>query len=110
MGGKVENNHPTVKPLALMKYLVRLVTPPEGLILDPFAGSGTTLLAAVQEGFSAIGIEREPEYCEIIRQRMEAAGESEDDVEQMELPLGVQVCQSRASTSASARKISAPVA
>src|SRR5690606_1645222 len=109
-GGKVENNHITVKPLKLMRYLCRLITPPGGTVLDPFAGSGTTLLAAVQEGFNVIGIEREPEYCEIIRRRMEAASESEDDVEQMELPLGVQVCQSRASTSASARRTSAPVA
>jgi DNA modification methylase len=70
MGGKVENNHPTVKPIKLMRYLCRLITPPGGTVLDPFAGSGTTLLAAVQEGFSAIGIEREPEYCEIIRKRM----------------------------------------
>src|SRR5690606_10534081 len=52
MGGKVENNHPTVKPIKLMRYLCRLVTPPGGTVLDPFAGSGTTLLAAVQEGFS----------------------------------------------------------
>src|SRR5690606_29401304 len=72
MGGKVENNHPTVKPIKLMRYLCRLITPPGGTVLDPFAGSGTTLLAAVQEGFSAIGIEREPEYCNIIRQRMAA--------------------------------------
>lgn len=70
MGGKVENNHPTVKPIKLMRYLCRLITPPGGTVLDPFAGSGTTLLAAIQEGFSAIGIEREPEYCEIIRRRM----------------------------------------
>jgi len=70
MNGKVENNHPTVKPIKLMRYLCRLITPPGGLILDPFAGSGTTLLAAIQEGFSCIGIEKEPEYCEIIRQRM----------------------------------------
>ena len=73
MGGKVENNHPTVKPIKLMRYLCRLITPPSGTVLDPFAGSGTTLLAAVQEGFSCIGIEKEPEYCEIIRQRMAAA-------------------------------------
>jgi hypothetical protein len=69
-GGKVENNHVTVKPLKLMRYLCRLIAPPGGLILDPFAGSGTTLIAAVEEGFSVIGIEREPEYCEIIRKRM----------------------------------------
>src|SRR5690606_34642975 len=72
MGGKVENNHPTVKPIKLMRYLCRLITPPGGIILDPFAGSGTTLIATVQEGFNVIGIEREPEYCNIIRQRMAA--------------------------------------
>jgi len=72
MGGKVDNDHPTVKPIQLMRYLCRLVTPPGGTVLDPFAGSGTTLLAAVQEGFSVIGIEREPEYCDIIRKRMAA--------------------------------------
>jgi len=70
MNGKIVNNHPTVKPIKLMRYLCRLITPPGGTVLDPFAGSGTTLLAAVQEGFSCIGIEREPEYCEIIRRRM----------------------------------------
>ncbi len=75
MGGKVENNHPTVKPIKLMRYLCRLATPPGGTVLDPFAGSGTTLLAAVQEGFPCIGIEKEPEYCEIIRRRMSFAGE-----------------------------------
>lgn len=73
MGGKVENNHPTVKPIKLMRYLCRLITPPGGTVLDPFAGSGTTLLAATQEGFSCIGIEKESEYCEIIRQRMQEA-------------------------------------
>jgi len=56
------NKHPTVKPLALMRYLVRLVTPPGGLVLDPFAGSGTTLIAARMEGMIPTGIEREPEY------------------------------------------------
>ncbi|HHT84428.1 MAG TPA: site-specific DNA-methyltransferase [Firmicutes bacterium] len=69
-GGQVENNHPTVKPIKLMRYLCRLITPPGGTVLDPFAGSGTTLLAAIQEGFSCIGIEKEPEYCDIIRKRM----------------------------------------
>jgi DNA modification methylase len=64
------NNHPTVKPLALMQWLVRLVTPPNGTVLDPFAGSGTTLLAAVTEGFNAIGIEREEEYIAIVKQRL----------------------------------------
>lgn len=56
------SKHPTVKPLALMRWLVRLVTPPGGVVLDPFAGSGTTLRAAREEGFRATGIEREAEY------------------------------------------------
>ena len=63
------NVHPTVKPLALMRYLCRLITPPGGLVLDPFAGSGSTLIAAVAEGFEAVGIEREAAYAEIARQR-----------------------------------------
>lgn len=63
------NTHPTVKPLALMRWLVRLITPPGGVVLDPFAGSGSTLLAARAEGFRAVGIEREPEYVEIIARR-----------------------------------------
>lgn len=62
--------HPAAYPVKLAKWMIRLVTPPGGTVLDPFAGSGTTLFAAVQEGFSAIGIEREPEYCDIIRKRM----------------------------------------
>lgn len=64
------NTHPTVKPLALMQWLCRLVTPPGGTVLDPFAGSGSTLIAADREGFNAIGIEREAEYCEIARRRL----------------------------------------
>ena len=64
------SKHPTVKPLELMRYLVRLVTPPGGLVLDPFAGSGTTLEAAVLEGFSCIGVEREAEYIEDIYTRL----------------------------------------
>ena len=62
--------HPTVKPLTLMRWLVRLVTPPGGTILDPFTGSGTTLEAALLEGFHAIGIELEAEYIEIARRRI----------------------------------------
>lgn len=62
--------HPTVKPLALMRWLVRLVTQPGGTVLDPFAGSGTTLEAAVLEGFNAIGIEREDIYLPLIMQRL----------------------------------------
>jgi len=61
------NKHPTVKPVDLMRYLVRLVCPMDGLILDPFAGSGTTLVAAQAEHCRAIGVEREEQYCEFIR-------------------------------------------
>ncbi len=64
------NVHPTVKPIDLMRWLVRLVTPPGGTVLDPFAGSGTTGCAAVLEGFDFIGLEREPEYVAIARARI----------------------------------------
>lgn len=64
--------HPTVKPVALMRWLVRLVTPPGGVVLDPFAGSGTTLQAARAEGVRAIGIEREPTYLPLIKARLDA--------------------------------------
>lgn len=63
--------HPTVKPLALMRWLVRLVTPPGGTVLDPFAGSGTTVEAARLEGFRAIAVEREPSYLPLIEARIE---------------------------------------
>jgi DNA modification methylase len=66
------NHHPTVKPLALMRWLVRLVTPPDGVVLDPFCGSGTTLLAAKHEGFDYIGIEKEAEYAAIAEARLAA--------------------------------------
>ncbi len=67
------NNHPTVKPTDLMRYLCRLVTPPDGTVLDPFMGSGSTGKAAVLEGFRFIGIEREEEYCEIAKARIKHA-------------------------------------
>ena len=65
-----KNNHPTVKPQELMKYLCRLVTPKGGTVLDPFMGSGSTGMAAKDEGFDFIGIEREKEYFEISEQRI----------------------------------------
>ena len=65
--------HPTVKPLALMRWLVRMVTPPGGTVLDPFAGSGTTLEAAMLEGFNVTGIEREADYLPLIQARIERA-------------------------------------
>lgn len=66
----VKNVHPTVKPQKLMRYLVRLVTPPGGIILDCFMGSGSTGLAAKSEGFGFAGIEREAEYFEIAKARI----------------------------------------
>lgn len=66
------NNHPTVKPTDLMRYLCRLVTPAGGTVLDPFLGSGSTLKAAELEGFSGIGIELSPDYIEIARRRIAA--------------------------------------
>lgn len=71
--GRLGSKHPTVKPLDLMQYLVRLVTPPKGTVLDCFAGTGSTGQAALYEGMSAILIEREVEYCVDIRRRMELA-------------------------------------
>ena len=63
-------NHPTLKPIVLMRWLCRLVTPPNGLVLDPFAGSGSTLIAAHLEGFRSIGIEQDSEYCRIAEARL----------------------------------------
>jgi len=67
---KVHNFHPTVKPIKLMSYLVRLVTPPKGIVLDPFIGSGTTGMACLKEGFKFIGIEKETEYVKIAKARI----------------------------------------
>ena len=64
------NTHPTVKPVELMKYLVRLVTPKGGVVLDPFMGSGSTGMAAREEDYSFIGIEKESEYYEIAKARI----------------------------------------
>ncbi|ASZ73586.1 DNA methylase [Mycobacterium phage Simpliphy] len=68
-GNKVA--HSTVKPLALMRWLVKLVTPPGGVVLDPFAGSGTTVEACLLEKFRCIAIENEPDYIPLIEQRLE---------------------------------------
>jgi hypothetical protein len=64
------NNHPTVKPLALVRWLVRLVCPPGGTVLDPFLGSGTTALACLHEGRDCVGVEREPAYHAIASRRV----------------------------------------
>ncbi len=68
-----QNHHPTVKPTTLMQYLVRLITPPNGIVLDPFLGSGSTGKAAMYEGFNFVGIELTPEYLPIAKARIEFA-------------------------------------
>jgi site-specific DNA-methyltransferase (adenine-specific) len=70
---KQTNHHPTVKPTDLMRYLCRLITPPNGTVLDPFMGSGSTGKAAMYEGFKFIGIEMTDEYLPIAKARIEFA-------------------------------------
>jgi site-specific DNA-methyltransferase (adenine-specific) len=87
-----QNFHPTVKPIALMAYLCRLVTQPGGVVLDPFMGSGTTGIACVLEGFDFIGIEREQDYFEIAKHRIDYHKKKKDtqkskDEQQMQLSL-----------------------
>lgn len=67
-----KNHHPTVKPIALMRYLCKLITPPNGLVLDPFIGSGTTAIACKQEGFNFIGFEISEEYFKIAEARLKS--------------------------------------
>jgi site-specific DNA-methyltransferase (adenine-specific) len=73
------NNHPTVKPIALMKYLITMITPPNGIVLDPFLGSGTTLVAAKELGFSGRGIEQDSEYIKIAKERIFNAATKENE-------------------------------
>ena len=73
------NHHPTVKPVALLSYLCRLITPPGGLILDCYAGSGSTGLAAIREGFRCVLVERNPEYFDIACARIRNACENRQD-------------------------------
>ena len=77
--GNVGNNHPTVKPVDLMRYLIKLVTPPNGKVLDPFCGSGSTGMAAVELGFEFIGCELDPAYVDIAKTRIEAWNNTEYD-------------------------------
>ena len=65
-----KNHHPTVKPIKLMEYLITLITPPNGIVLDPFFGSGTTGIAAVNLGFNYIGFELDKEYYRIATERI----------------------------------------
>jgi site-specific DNA-methyltransferase (adenine-specific) len=69
-GGGRHNDHPTVKNLALMRWLVRLVGVPGGIVLDPFMGSGSTGIAACAEGMHFLGIDEDPHYVEIARARL----------------------------------------
>jgi site-specific DNA-methyltransferase (adenine-specific) len=68
--GKVECNHPTVKPVSLMRYLIRLVTPVNGVVLDPFCGSGSTGIACLKEKCRFIGIDLEAGYCDLAVKRI----------------------------------------
>lgn len=79
MPSPVPNTHPTVKPVDLMRWLITLVTPQGGTVLDPFAGSGTTLVAASQNGFNYVGIEMLPEHVAIINARLDANNEDETE-------------------------------
>jgi len=72
------NTHPTVKPVSLMRWLVRLITPPDGIVLDPFTGSGSTGVAAVLEGARFIGCELSPEFAELARARIAHAADEDD--------------------------------
>lgn len=81
----VENIHPTVKPTDLMRYLCRLVTPPGGLVLDPFMGSGSTGKAAILEGFRFVGCELSAEYIEIARARIQHAATAEQHQYELEI-------------------------
>lgn len=81
---KGTNKHPTVKPLALMRWLVRLVTPKGGTVLDPYCGSGSTLVAAIKEGFQYIGIERDPEFHQVAELRVAAATPQPDVFDELE--------------------------
>jgi len=77
------NNHPTVKPIELMKYLIKLITPEGGIVLDPFNGSGSTGCAAVELGHEYVGIELDPKYCEIATKRIEAWNKRETAFEEL---------------------------
>lgn len=74
---KTQNFHPTVKPTELMRYLVKLITPPGGVVLDPFMGSGSTGKGAVIEGFNFVGIEQDADYLDIARARIQWACDRE---------------------------------
>jgi site-specific DNA-methyltransferase (adenine-specific) len=76
-GSPKKNNHPTVKPVALMEYLIKMVTPTNGIVLDPFMGSGSTGVACVLNDFEFVGIDLDKDYCEIARARIEGVKETQ---------------------------------
>jgi site-specific DNA-methyltransferase (adenine-specific) len=76
------NKHPTVKSKKLMRHLVRLITPPKGRVLDPFCGSGSTIVAAIEEGMVGTGIERDPGFHEIATKRVQSALQKQETVKQ----------------------------
>lgn len=80
--GLEKNFHPTVKPIKLMQYLVKMITPPNGIVLDPFCGSGTTGVACKIEGLDFVGMEQDPEYYKIAQSRINNYIESPDDYEE----------------------------
>jgi len=84
VNGEVENGHPTVKPVALMRWLVRLITPPGGTVLDPYCGSGTTGIACKEEGFNFVGIDLH--HAELARDRI-AAWETEAEEKDNQLTI-----------------------
>lgn len=97
MGGLTkpkQNFHPTVKPVKLMQYLVRLITPPNGKVLDPFCGSGTTGIACKLEGFEFVGIEQDAEYCKIAEARIANYQEEPEEplkfIEEEDKPIMIQ--------------------
>ena len=81
------SDHPTMKPLVLMRYLVRLVARKGGTVLDPFMGSGSTGVAAIEESMNFVGIERDQHYMEIATRRISAAKPEPPTPTQQELPL-----------------------
>jgi len=83
VGANVGNNHPTVKPIELMKYLIKLITPPGGTVLDPFNGSGSTGCAAVELGFNYIGCELDPAYVAIANKRIAAWNKQDTTFEEL---------------------------
>jgi site-specific DNA-methyltransferase (adenine-specific) len=91
----IKNFHPTVKPVKLMQYLVRLVTPPNGKVLDPFCGSGTTGIACKIEGFEFVGMEQDPEYTKIAEARIKNWEEEKEEkthiiIQNIDTPIMIQ--------------------